>query len=85
MGSDEPPIQLPLTEEQQELLHRVTGEHAVVLELVPDPSDPTSGTARGLSFSWRISLGTGTPRQQWILREVPAPAQEQGNPSDPSR
>jgi hypothetical protein len=35
MGSDEPPIQLPLTEEQQELLHRVTGEHAVVLELVP--------------------------------------------------
>jgi hypothetical protein len=67
MSSDEQPIQLPLTEEQQELIHRLTGEHAQVLEIVPDPSDAKSGSGRGLRFSWRVSVDSGIPRQQWIL------------------
>jgi hypothetical protein len=70
MSSAEQPIQLPLTEEQQELIHRLTGEHANVLELAPDPGDATSGKGRGLCFNWRISVDSGIPRQQWILGGV---------------
>jgi hypothetical protein len=69
--SDELPIQLPLTKEQQELIHRVTGEHVNILELAPDPSGAGSGTGRGLSFNWRISVDSGIPRQQWILGKPP--------------
>jgi hypothetical protein len=67
MSDDDLPIQLPLTEEQQELIHRVTGEHAYVLEIIPDANDVRSGTGRGLRFNWRISVDSGIPRQQWIL------------------
>jgi hypothetical protein len=67
MSDPESPIQLPLTEEQQELIHRLTGEHANLLELAPDPGDGTSGKGRGLRFNWRISVDSGIPRQQWIL------------------
>ena len=51
--TDEQPIQLPLTQEQQELIHRLTGEHANVLELALDQGDGVSGTARGITFNWR--------------------------------
>ena len=71
MSNDEPSIQLSLTEEQQELIHRVTGEHANVLQLALDPNKRSSGTGCGLSFNWRISVDTGIPRQQWILGGVP--------------
>jgi hypothetical protein len=73
MSSDEQPIQLPLTPEQQELIHRITGEHAYMLELVPDQGDGASGTGRGLRFNWRISVDSGIPRQQWIRRVAPPP------------
>jgi hypothetical protein len=71
MNSEEPPIQLPLTAEQQEMIHRLTGEHANVLELALDTNDGSSGTARGLCFNWRVSVDTGIPRQQWILGSAP--------------
>jgi hypothetical protein len=71
MSSDEQPIQLSLTEEQQEMIHRLTGEHANVLELAVDPNDATSGTGCGLRFNWRISVDSGIPRQQWILGAAP--------------
>ena len=67
MSNPEPTIQLPLTAEQQELIHRLTGEHANVLELAPDPGDGSSGTGCGLRFNWRISVDSGIPRQQWSL------------------
>jgi hypothetical protein len=78
MTSPEGPIQLPLTEEQQELIHRLTGEHANVLELAPDPGDGTAGTGRGLRFNWRISVDSGIPRQQWILGARRPPASNEG-------
>ncbi len=82
MSNPEPPIQLQLTEEQQELIHRLTGEHAAILVLAPDPNDATSGTGRGLSFNWRISVDSGIPRQQWILGAVPRPpASDEGGPA----
>jgi hypothetical protein len=73
MDSPEGPIQLPLTEEQQELIHRLTGEHANVLELAPDAGDGTSGKGRGLRFNWRISVDSGIPRPQWIMGVKPRP------------
>jgi hypothetical protein len=79
MTSPQPPIQLQLTEEQQALIHRVTGEHAQLLELIPDPSNGSSGEGRGLRFGWRLSVDSGIPRQQWVLgRPAPPPAPDEG-------
>jgi hypothetical protein len=79
MTSPQPPIQLQLTDEQQALIHRVTGEHAQVLELIPDPSSGSSGEGRGLNFGWRLSVDSGIPRQQWVLGSpAPPPAPDEG-------
>src|SRR5438128_2687107 len=51
MGTPVPPIQLPLTEEQQALLQRLSGQYAQVLELVPDPTDGASGVGQRPSLS----------------------------------
>jgi hypothetical protein len=78
MTSPQPPIHLPLTEEQQALIHRITGEHASILELIPEPGDASSGEGRGLQFNWRISVDSGIPRQQWNAgrKAPPAPSDE---------
>jgi hypothetical protein len=78
MTNPQPPIQLRLTEEQQALIHKVTGEHAQVLELTPDPGDGSSGEGRGLHFGWRVSVDSGIPRQQWVVghkAQPPAPGE----------
>jgi hypothetical protein len=72
-------IQIPLTEEQQQLIRRLSGQFAQVLELTPDASDASAGAGRGLQFRWRLSIATGIPRQQWGAGGVPAEP-----PSDPS-
>lgn len=59
--SDEQPIQLPLTEEQQELIHRLAGEHANVLELALGTGDGSSGTGRGINFNGAGRLGLARP------------------------
>ena len=76
--SDEQPIQLSLTEEQQELIHRLTGEHANVLELALGTDDGSSGTGRGINFNWRISVDSGIPRQQWTFGVPKRPASDPG-------
>ena len=78
MTNPEQPVQLQLTEEQMEILHRVTGEHVASIELTPDQSDPSSGKGRGLRFAWRISVDSGIPRQKWVLGES-APAPKEGD------
>ena len=65
MTNPSKPFHLPLTEEQQEMIHKMTGEHAFILELMPEEGDATSGEGRGLKFNWRISVDSGIPRQQW--------------------
>ena len=77
--SDERPIQLPLTEEQQELIHRLTGEHANVLELALGNVDGSSGTGRGINFNWRISVDSGIPRQQWTFGLPKRPVSDPGS------
>jgi hypothetical protein len=71
MSSPEQPIQLPLTKEQQEMIHRITGEYVNILELAPNAEDGSSGTGRGLNFNWRISVDSGIPRQQWVKAVKP--------------
>jgi hypothetical protein len=44
---------------------RLSGQHAQILELVPDKADGASGAGRGLQFRWRLSATSGIPRQQW--------------------
>ncbi len=65
MDAPLPPIQIPLTEEQQALIQRLSGQHVQVLELTPDPSDRATGAGHGLNFRWRLSVATGIPRQLW--------------------
>ena len=65
-NTPEQPIQLPLTKEQQEMIHRVTGEYVNFLQLAPNAGDASSGTGRGVNFNWRISVDSGIPRQQWV-------------------
>jgi hypothetical protein len=59
------PIQIPLTQEQQQLIQRLSGQFAQVLELTPDATNPSAGAGLGLKFRWRLSVTTGIPRQQW--------------------
>jgi len=66
-NSDEPrPIHVPLTPDQQALIRRLSGQHAEVLELTPEPDNPAGGSGEGLRFRWRLSLATGIPRQEWV-------------------
>ena len=73
--SDEQPIQLPLTEEQQELIHRLTGEHANVLELALGKGDGSSGTGRRdqLQLAHLGRLGDSQQRWKFGLPKRPAP------------
>lgn len=66
-------IQVALTPEQQALIERLSGQHAEMLELTPEPENPSGGTGQTLRFRWRLSAATGIPRQQWTGDDKPAP------------
>ncbi|MFL5496072.1 MAG: hypothetical protein ACJ8DC_16935 [Gemmatimonadales bacterium] len=80
MASPDQLIQIPLTDEQQALIRRLSGQFAQVLELTPDPADGASGAGRGLQFRWRLSTATGIPRQQWGAGD-PSATSAEGEPS----
>ena len=80
MDSPIPPIQLSLTEEQQALIQRLSGQHVQALELTPDPTDGATGAGQGLKFKWRLSVATGIPRQGWDFGKPRPPASD----SEPS-
>jgi hypothetical protein len=65
-------IEIPLTPEQQALIQRLSGQHAEILELTPEPQDPASGIGQTLRFRWRLSDATGIPRQKWMREGKPA-------------
>jgi hypothetical protein len=71
MNKPAAPFLLQLTEEQQALIHRLSGQHAQVLELTPDAGDLSSGTGRSVQFRWRKSVASGIPRQRWEAAETP--------------
>ncbi len=78
MDSPVQPIQIPLTDEQQALIQRLSGQFAQVLELTPDAAYGASGAGRGLQFRWRLSTASGIPRQQWGTgdRHAPSPGDD---------
>jgi hypothetical protein len=82
MNNPSAPFILQLTEEQQALIHRLSGQHAQVLELTPDDGDPSSGSGRAMQFRWRKSAASGIPRQRWEAAEmsVDQPAEESSQP-----
>jgi hypothetical protein len=82
MNNQQPPIQLRLTDEQQAMIHRVTGEHASMLELTPNTSDGSSGEGCGLHFGWRLSADSGIPRQQWVSNRKPPPSAPTGDAAE---
>jgi len=65
-------IEIPLTPEQQALIHRLSGQHAEILELTPEPQDPASGVGQTLRFRWRLSDATGIPRLNWVRGKPPS-------------
>ena len=69
MNNPAVPFLLQLTEEQQALIHRLSGQHAQVLELTPDAGDPSTGSGRSVQFRWRKSEASGIPRQRWDASE----------------
>ncbi len=65
MGRPSEPIQIPLTREQQEIIQRLSGQFAQVLEITPHAPDANEGDGRSLRFRWRLSSASGIPRQEW--------------------
>ena len=85
MDTPIPPIQLSLTEEQQALIQRLSGQHVQALELTPDPTDGATGAGEGLKFKWRLSVASGIPRQLWDFGQSRAPASDsEPSASEPS-
>ena len=50
------PIQIELTPEQQQLIERLSGQRAQLLELNPETPNTAAG-GRGLKFRWKLSTG----------------------------
>ena len=73
MGRPNEPIQLPLTREQQEIIQRLSGQVAQVLEITPHDHDAAEGDGKSLTFRWRLSSASGIPRQVWAGDEEDAP------------
>ena len=74
------PIQIQLTEEQQQLIRRLSGQYAQILELTPDAADSAAGEGRGLQFRWRLSVASGIPRQMWNTGAKAPVDGAEGNP-----
>jgi hypothetical protein len=64
--SDEEPVRIVLTEEQRDLVRRLSGQHVEAIELGADEAKASSGPLR---FFWRLSAATGIPRRAWALED----------------
>lgn len=65
VASSKEPIKLPLTQEQQEIIRRLSGQFAQFIEITPSANQAGEGHGRTLEFHWRLSSSTGIPRQVW--------------------
>jgi hypothetical protein len=61
------PLQIVLTPEQREQIHRASGQFVDSIEVVPDDSKKNEGT---LKFRWRLSAASGIPRQMWAADDT---------------
>lgn len=60
--SDEKPMRIMLTPEQQEQIRRLSGQQIDAIEVAPDDAKKGGGP---LKFLWRVSQATGIPRRIW--------------------
>lgn len=76
MPEKEPePLQIVLTPEQREQIHRASGQFVDAIEVAPDHVEKKGGA---MKFKWRLSAATGIPRQAWMTDDtVPPPAEDQ--------
>jgi hypothetical protein len=69
--AEDQPARIVLTPEQREIVRRLSGQSIDAIELTPDDSSKTSGALRLL---WRLSAGTGIPRQGWFKSDAAPPS-----------
>ncbi|HEX6807908.1 MAG TPA: hypothetical protein VF118_07960 [Gemmatimonadaceae bacterium] len=60
--ADQEPVRIVLTEEQRNLVKRLSGQHVEAIELEAEDAQPSAGPLR---FRWRLSAATGIPRRAW--------------------
>lgn len=82
MRSSSEPIQIPLTREQQEIIRRMSGQSAQVLEIIPHATGASEGDGRSLQFRWRLSSASGIPRQEWAGDDEPPAPPSEGESAD---
>jgi CRISPR/Cas system CMR-associated protein Cmr1 (group 7 of RAMP superfamily) len=75
--AEEEPVRLVLTEEQREMVRRLSGQHVEAIELEPDDAKSSQGVLR---FFWRLSAATGIPRRAWALDEAEGKGQGDAAP-----
>jgi hypothetical protein len=82
--AEEKEIRIVLTQEQREVVRRLSGQFVEAIELTPD--EPAAGKdvaedqkqqSGTVKFRWRLSAATGIPRQAWVS--------EDGEPGPSSR
>ena len=61
--AEEEPVRIVLTDEQREVVRRLSGQHVEAIELKAEDSQAKGGVMR---FLWRLSGATGIPRQAWV-------------------
>lgn len=76
--ADQEPVRIVLTEEQRNLVRRLSGQHVEAIELEADDAKSSSGPLRS---RWRLSAATGIPRRAW---EFADDANEGGEEQQPS-
>lgn len=77
--SGDKPVRIPLTPEQQEQLHRLSGQRIDAIEVEPEDAKKGGGPLRLL---WRLSAATGIPRRAWMKDDqAPPPAPGGGSES----
>lgn len=64
--ADQEPVRIVLTEEQRNLVKRLSGQHVEAIELEAEDEKSSTGP---LKFRWRLSAATGIPRRAWALDE----------------
>ena len=76
MSEKEPePLQIVLTPEQREQIHRASGQFVDAIEVAPENVEKKGGA---MKFKWRLSAATGIPRQAWMTDDtLPPPAEDE--------
>lgn len=62
MAEEQEPLQIVLTPEQRQAIHRMSGQHVEMIEITPEEAREGGGP---LHVKWRLSAASGIPRLNW--------------------